>query len=61
MQNNLRIGIIGLVHDHVWKTIRELQNLPGVDITCVADFNKPLLNKISNLGLSTYQSYEDLI
>lgn len=61
MPNNLRIGVIGLVHDHVWKIFKEIRELVDVNITCVADVNDPLLDKVNNLGVRTYKSYDMLL
>lgn len=60
--NGLKMGVIGLVHDHVWGILREFRDIEDAEVTCVSDANEPLLGKARELGIkSTYESYEDLL
>jgi len=58
----LRIGVVGLVHDHVWNILEYIRKIEGVEIPCASDVNEPLLAKIKELGVKrTYTSHEELI
>jgi len=60
--DKLRLGVIGLVHDHVWKILNDLQELKNVKITCASDVNTPLLVKAKEFGVkNTYKSYQQLL
>ncbi len=57
----IRLGIVGLVHDHVWGLLKEFSDLEEVEIIAAADRNKPLLQKVGDLfNLSTYEDYETM-
>jgi predicted dehydrogenase len=58
-----RIGIIGLVHDHVWGLLKEWESLAGVEIVAIAEPNQNLHAKVS-LHRSTprfYRNWEELL
>jgi predicted dehydrogenase len=56
----IRLGVVGLVHDHVWGLLNEFKELKEAEIVAAADKNKPLLQKAKDLfGLSS--TYEDYI
>jgi predicted dehydrogenase len=58
MAAKLRVGVAGLVHDHIWGLLQQFQKLDNVELAAAADFNEPLLNKLeSDFGVS--QSYRD--
>ncbi|HIE14748.1 TPA: Gfo/Idh/MocA family oxidoreductase [Candidatus Bathyarchaeota archaeon] len=63
MAGELKIGVIGLVHDHVWEILEQFKDLPDAVITSVADVNPPLLSKVKeHCGVKkTYTNYEDLL
>lgn len=61
MADKLRVGVVGLVHDHVWGIVDQFQKLEDAEVTCVADVNEPLLAKVRKLGVKTYKSYDDLL
>ena len=61
MTTKLRIGVIGLVHDHVWGVLEEVKKVENAIVTCVADVNKPLLAKAKERGIKTYESHADLL
>ncbi|MGQ9629185.1 MAG: Gfo/Idh/MocA family protein [bacterium] len=58
-----RIGVIGLVHDHVWGLIRQFQDSGMAEIVAAWDENPPLLGKISREhGVQkNYPDYMDLL
>ncbi len=62
MNARLKIGIIGLVHDHVWGIINEFREIKDIEIPCVSDLNEPLLLKAKESGIKkTYKSCEDML
>ncbi|MCX7016673.1 MAG: Gfo/Idh/MocA family oxidoreductase [Candidatus Sumerlaeota bacterium] len=55
-----RLGIIGLVHDHIWNYLAAAKDVQDLEIACVADSNPPLLRKIQKqLGLKGSALYAD--
>jgi predicted dehydrogenase len=42
-----RIGIIGLVHDHVWGLLKDWDSLAEAEIVAIAEANQKLLSKIA--------------
>ena len=55
-----RIGVIGLVHDHIWGNLRNLKKMPNVKIACAADVNEPLLERVKEeFGVKTEALYKD--
>ena len=62
MINKVRIGVIGLVHDHVWRILNEFRNVKDAEVLCAADPNKPLLARAREMSVKkTYKSYEELL
>lgn len=62
MERKLGIGVIGLVHDHVWGVLDQFKAIEDVELRCAADVNEPLLEKVRELGIkNTYSRYEDLL
>jgi len=63
MAKKYRVGVIGLVHDHIWNLIKGFQVLSNVEVVAAADVNPPLLKKISKEhGVKkTYTSYRQLL
>jgi len=62
MEKKLGIGVIGLVHDHVWGVLDQFKAIENVELRCAADVNEPLLEKVRELGIkNTYSRYEDLL
>jgi len=62
MRKKLKIGVIGLVHDHVWSILNQFKAIEDVEVVCAADMNEPLLEKVGQLGVkNTYKSYEELL
>jgi predicted dehydrogenase len=58
-----RIGMIGLVHDHVWGLLKEWESLADVEIVAIAEPNQGLLSKIALRRSSPryYDSWEELL
>lgn len=63
MTDKLKVGIVGLVHDHVWEVLKQLKNIENAEITCVADMNDSLLAKVKErFGVKNlYKNYEDML
>jgi predicted dehydrogenase len=62
MKETYRVGIVGLIHDHIWGMVRWWRDAAGAELVGAADVNPPLLDKIrSEYGVpATYASYEEL-
>jgi len=62
VKKRLKIGVIGLVHDHVWNILDQFKTVENAEVSCAADVNDPLLAKVRALGVkNTYKSYEELL
>ncbi len=64
MVEKMKIGIIGLVHDHIFlmNEINNFQAIENVEVTCAYDANEPLLKKVSNMGVKrTYKDYKEML
>ena len=62
MPDSFRVGVAGLIHDHVWGMLRWWKELDGAELVAAADVNPELLEKIrSDFGVTaTYASYEEM-
>jgi len=62
-QKIYRVGVAGMVHDHVWGELRHWKELPHVRIVAAGDPNEPLREQIrSQYGVtSLYSSWEEMI
>jgi len=47
MADKVRVGVLGLVHDHVWSQLNHLKALPNVELVGAADPNEPLLERFT--------------
>ena len=47
MATKVRIGVLALVHDHVWGQMIHLKELPNVELVGAADPNEPLLKRFA--------------
>lgn len=57
-----RIGVLGLVHDHVWGNLDQLEQTPYAQLVAAADPNRPLLNQVADRHeCATYTDYEELL
>ena len=61
MADKLRIGVVGLVHDHVWDILDQFRKLKDAEVTCAADMNEPLLANVKKQGVKTHKSCEKLL
>ena len=62
MSETLRIGVLGLVHDHVWGNLNDLAGAEGAELVAVADPHPSLLDKVKNkYGCATYANHEALV
>ncbi|RJS84148.1 gfo/Idh/MocA family oxidoreductase [Candidatus Bathyarchaeota archaeon] len=53
MASNLKLGIVGLVHDHVWGLLNQFNAIERVKIEAAADSNPPLLETVkTQFGVS---------
>lgn len=53
MPRNVRIGILGLSHDHVWDFVAHRADVPGVDIVAAGDADPLLRAKATAQGIKT--------
>src|SRR4051794_20808485 len=62
MPETFRVGVAGLIHDHVWGMLRWWKELAGAELVAAADPHPELLEKIkSEYGVAaTYASYEEM-
>ncbi len=62
MSDSLKIGVLGLTHDHVWGNLDELKETVGARLVAVADPHLPLLQDAKQKhGCATYESYQELV
>jgi predicted dehydrogenase len=63
MATKYRVGVAGMVHDHLWGELRHWKELDEVEIVAAADPNQPLLDKVSKeYGVSRlYKSCQEMI
>ena len=63
MGKRLRLGVVGLVHDHVWSLLAQFKALEQVVIVSAADVNLPLLEAArSKFGIRRlYRNFLDMI
>ncbi len=62
LAGKIKVGAAGLIHDHVWKILKEFRMIRGVEVACAADMNEPLLERVREYGVkSTYKSYEEML
>ncbi len=62
MSKRYRIGVMGLVHDHVWGNLEHLTTLENAQLAAVADPHQPLLDRVKEkYGCPAYLSYEEMV
>ncbi len=63
MPTPIRVGILGLTHDHIWGNLDELNKLSTGDLVAAADPNQPLLEKIrEECGCERlFESYDSML
>jgi len=58
MTTLLRIGVLGLTHDHIWSNLTDLKRSERGTLVAAADPHSPLLDKVADEhGCQTYESY----
>ncbi|HIL69627.1 MAG TPA: Gfo/Idh/MocA family oxidoreductase, partial [Verrucomicrobia bacterium] len=58
----MRIGVLGLHHDHVWGNLDELNALRPGSIVAAVDPHSSLREKVQSLyGCKVYEDYEELL
>lgn len=48
MGKTVRIGILGLIHDHVWGHIDDIRRTPGAELVAVADTHRELREMVDD-------------
>ena len=62
MSDPIRIGVLGLSHDHVWDNLNDLESNTAGQLIAVADPNQPLLDKASEShSCNTYLDYQAML
>jgi len=62
MADKLRVGVLGLTHDHIWGNLADLARSEQGALVAVADPNKPLLDQAAGkYGCKTYESYAAML
>ena len=63
MADPFRVGVAGLIHDHVWGALRWWNELEGAKLVAAADPNPPLLEKArAEYGVDRgYADYRELL
>lgn len=63
MSKKLRIGVLGLSHDHVWSNLRDLNMSARGELIAAADPNPPLLEKVQREYRcpQVHGSYDELL
>jgi len=63
MTSKLRIGVLGMTHDHVWGNLKDLNASALGELVAAADPNEELLNKAKTQYNcpTVYDSYEDML
>jgi len=49
MPEKLRIGVLGLTHDHIWGELNCVESCPDAEIVSAADAHAPLLTRVEQL------------
>lgn len=63
MIEKLRIGVLGMTHDHVWGNLKDLNASDLGELVAAADPNEELLDKVKNEYNcpTVYDSYEEML
>ena len=61
-KKKIRIGVLGLTHDHIWDNLKELKAVSAGTLVAAADPNQPLLDKVAaEYGCKTYLDAEEML
>jgi len=61
-KSKIRIGVLGLTHDHIWDNLKDLASCKDGTLVAVADPNEPLLERASKeYGCAVHGDYETMI
>jgi predicted dehydrogenase len=62
MSKTLRIGILGMTHDHVWDVLRHAHEVADMHIVAAADPSEELRQAATNAGIKTvFADYKELL
>jgi predicted dehydrogenase len=63
MAETCRVGLAGLIHDHIWGMLRWWRELDGASLVAAADVNPPLVERArSEFGVErTYADYQEML
>ena len=62
MPDKLRIGVLGLTHDHVWDNLPHVLACDGCELIAAADPHQPLLDKVAGqYGVASYLDYQEML
>ncbi|MCC9077217.1 Gfo/Idh/MocA family oxidoreductase [Litorilinea aerophila] len=63
MADKLRVGVLGLTHDHIWGNLRDLNASPLGELVAAADPNQELLDKVQaeHGAGQVFLSYEEML
>ena len=62
MSRRFRVGVVGLIHDHVWGNLEHLATMENAQLAAVADPHQPLLDRVrQQYGCPVYESHEEMV
>jgi len=62
LMKKFKVGVLGLIHDHIWANLKNFLTIENAEVKCVADVNEPLLDQARKIGIKkTYKTYDDLL
>ncbi|MBM4418350.1 MAG: Gfo/Idh/MocA family oxidoreductase [Chloroflexi bacterium] len=58
----IRVGVLGLTHDHIWSNLENLAKVEGAEIVAAAEPHAPLRERFAQrYGRPTYDRYDALL
>ncbi len=58
----IRLGVIGLTHDHIWDNLKDLKQNRAAVLLAVADVNEPLRARaVKEYGCKAYEGVQELL
>ena len=62
MSSPLRIGVLGMTHDHIWDNLADVKASQDANVVAVADPNQPLLGRAeAEYQCRPYSNYETML